>query len=104
MTEHLNSIASTLIQSTGLLLPVAFLTFRFYTDYGDPNISERRLTKIGRQFGFMVLLLAITGAFATLGLLRTPMKDYLLFLAVVTLAIYFLIYARFIYSILPDRP
>lgn len=102
MAEHLNNIASTLIQSTGLLLPVVILTFRFYTQYGDPNISETRLTNRARQIGIIILLLAITGVCSTLGLLRTSLKSPLLFGAVLSLAVFFVLYARFIYDIIPD--
>jgi len=97
---ELNDIALTLLQVTGLLLPVVFLTANFVKNEGVFNeISDERQNKLSKLFIYMVLSLSVTGLLATLGILRWSIKESLLFISVLFLASFFLMYGVFIYWI-----
>ena len=94
---ELNDIALTLLQVTGLLLPVVFLTANFVKNEGLGQFPDGVQRKMGHILVLMVFTLAITGFFATVGILRSPMKSMVLFISVCLLAIFFILYGLFIY-------
>ena len=99
-TAELNDIALTLLQVTGLLLPVVFLTANFVKNEGVFNeISDKRKNKLSKLFIYMILSLSVTGFLATLGILNWSIKESLLFISVLSLASFFLMYGVFIYCI-----
>ena len=97
---ELNDIALTLLQVTGLLLPVVFLTANFVKKEGIfDKISDKKQNKLSKLFIYMILSLSVTGFLATLGILRGSIKESLLFISVLFLASFFLMYGIFIYWI-----
>lgn len=99
-TAELNDIALTLLQVTGLLLPVVFLTANFVKNEGVLNdISDERQNKLAKLFIYMVLSLSLTGLLATLGILKWSLKESLLLASVLFLASFFLMYGIFIYRL-----
>jgi len=96
---EIDKVVLTLIQATGLLLPVIFLTVRFYVN----NTTEEALTEeIDRAkwiFKLMVACLTVTGFFATFGIFDSPLKIAAAVIAVSSLAIFFLLYGWFMYHI-----
>ena len=99
-TAELNDIALTLLQVTGLLLPVVFLTANFVKNEGVFNeISDKRKNKLSKLFIYMILSLSVTGFLATLGILNWSIKESLLVISVLSLTSFFLMYGVFIYWI-----
>jgi len=94
---ELNDIALTLLQVTGLLLPVVFLTVSFVKKEGLNQFSEGIQQNMRFVLISMISLLAITGFFATFGILRTSVKDLFIFISVLSLAAFFLLYGAFTY-------
>lgn len=97
--QELDRIILTLIQSVALLLPVVFLTFRFYLELADESISENKLFRRIRLLIIMIVALTASGLFATIGLFDIGLKPLFTRIAVLTLAIFFLIYGLFIFKI-----
>ena len=97
--RELDGIVLTLIQSVGLLLPVVFLTFRYYLEGADESISQNKLLRRLRLVITMVVLLTICGLFATIGLFDSSWKTVFTKIAVLALAFFFTIYGIFIYKI-----
>lgn len=99
MTSHtyLNEIVLTLIQATGLLLPVVLVTFRFYVNNKSSSVEAENIRNVGKVIGLMILLLSVTGFSATLGVLDLPIKRLLAFISTLSLAAFFAIYGWFIY-------
>lgn len=97
--QELDEIALTLIQSVGLLLPVVFLTFRFYLKGADESISQGKLLRRIRLLITMIVTLTVSGFFATIGLFDISLKPIFTLIAVLSLALFFLLYGAFIYRI-----
>ena len=98
--HELDKVVLALIQVTGLLLPVVFLTFRFYLRGADEDISERKLHRRLRLVVAMIIALTGTGLFATIGLLDLNIKPLLTLIAVFGLSLFFIFYGIFIYKII----
>ena len=98
--QELDKIVLTLLQVTGLLLPVVFLTFRFYLRGADESIPERKLHRRLRLVVAMIITLTVTGFCASIGLLDLSFKPYLTLIAVGALALFFIFYGVFIYKII----
>jgi|AntRauTorcE11898_2_1112593.scaffolds.fasta_scaffold18965_2 hypothetical protein len=95
-SPELDSVALTMIQAVGLLLPVVLLTFRFYINNVGESVSEDGFLDSVDTMKQMVLLLAVSGFLATVGVLDIPLKDVFVFGSTITLAFFFLLYALFI--------
>ncbi|WP_136601728.1 hypothetical protein [Salinigranum halophilum] len=95
----IDDIALTLIQSTGLLLPVVFLTFRFYLNDVGSSATERELERSAKKFVYMISALTITGFFGTISVFNFSFKPIVALISVSSLAAFFLLYGWFIYSI-----
>lgn len=97
--QELDNISLTLIQAAGLLLPVVFLTFRFYLKGADRDISRRTLMARFRVFTVMIIFLTVTGMFASIGLFDYSVKAIFVEISVLSLAFFFASYGYFIYKI-----
>lgn len=96
---EIDRVVLTLIQATGLLLPVVFLTFRFYLNEVGGSSPEEQVKKSTKRFVFMIAALTVTGFFATLGVFDWVLKPWLALIAVSSLAVFFALYGWFIYGI-----
>ena len=92
---EIDRVVLTLIQATALLLPVVFLTFRFYDD-AKPEASEVEVESAGKKFVYMIAALTVTGFFASVGILDFSLKPMFAFIATMSLAAFFLLYGWFI--------
>jgi hypothetical protein len=97
---ELNDIALTLLQATGLLLPVVFLTINFVKNEGFGDLPEYIQERIAILFLLMIGALTATGFLATIGVFESPAKSLVLFIAVCSLAIFFVLYGFFIYYLI----
>lgn len=95
---EIDRVVLTLIQATALLLPVVFLTFRFYED-AQTNYSESEKTAAAKKFVYMITTLTVAGFFVTIGVLDLALKPTFAFIATMSLATFFVIYGWFIYGV-----
>ncbi|WP_435180922.1 hypothetical protein [Halorussus sp. AFM4] len=98
--QELDQIVLALLQVTGLLLPVVFLTFKFYLRGAENSIPERKLHRRLRLVVAMIIALTVTGFCASVGLLDMSLKPHLTLIAVISLASFFILYGVFIYRII----
>lgn len=91
---ELDRVSLTLLQVTGLLFPVIFLTMSFLKREGYDEQPSQIQNKIANSFIVMVFALTSTGFTATLGILDTAIKDWILFFSVVSLLMFFMLYGR----------
>lgn len=96
---EIDTIALTLVQATALLLPVVFLSFRFYLDDAEDNTPVEELEESASRVVVMIFLLTATGLFSTIAILDFSLKPTFAFLGVSTLAVFFLMYGYFFYKI-----
>jgi len=96
---EIDQVVLTLIQATGLLLPVVFLTFRFYLNEIEGSGPEEQVEKSTKRFIYMIIALTVTGFLATLGIFDWGLKPLLASIVVLSLAIFFALYGWFIYGI-----
>ena len=94
-----NRITLTLLQVTGLLMPVAFLTFRYYLQHETGQLSQDGMDYFAKLFVFMISTLVCTGFLSTIGLFNFKFKQILISLSVLSLALFFLLYGWFLYRL-----
>ena len=92
-SSDLDSIVLTIIQAVGLLLPVVLITVSELTPQTD---KEWRRAWLFVLIVVMIISLSISGLFSTVGILRIGVRDWLAFLSILSLAVFFLSYAIFI--------
>jgi hypothetical protein len=97
--SEIDTIALTLVQATALLLPVVFLTFRFYLNDAEGNTPAKEIEDSAKRLVLMIFLLTATGFLATIAILDFSLKSTFAFFAVLTLAAFFLLYGWFFYKI-----
>ena len=99
----LNSIALTIIQAVGLLLPVVLLSLSFVDRDFTPE-EEWIIEKIEKPLVLMVYTmlstLTFSGLLATIGILETGIRSVLIFLSILSLSIFFLSYGLFFFLVL----
>jgi len=93
-----DDISLTLIQATGLLLPVVFLTLRFYLEDARGRAPESQIDKTSKRFVLMIFTLTISGFCATVALFESGFKTFLGIIAVLGLAVFFLLYGWTLYG------
>lgn len=97
--QELNRITLTLLQATGLLMPVAFLTFRYYLRHESDKLSEKGMDYFAKIFMSMITALTTTGFLSTIGLFNFWLKQTLITLSVLSLSLFFLSYGWFLYKL-----
>ncbi|WP_141212901.1 MULTISPECIES: hypothetical protein [unclassified Halorubrum] len=97
--SEVDAVALTLVQATALLLPVVFLSFRFYLDDAEGNTPAKEIEESAKRLVLMIFLLTATGFLSTIAILDFSLKPTFAFFAVLTLATFFLLYGWFFYKI-----
>lgn len=98
--SEVDTIALTLIQATALLLPVVFLSFRFYLDDAEGEAPAKEIEESAKRLVLMIFLLTATGFLSTVAVLDFSLKPTIAFFAVLSLAGFFLVYGWFFYKII----
>ncbi len=99
--SELNDIALVMLQVTGLLLPVVFLTVNFAKKEAWGRLAERERELVAKLLLVMISSLTITGLMGAIGVLELPIKTLVLVISVCSLALFFVFYGYFIYVISP---
>jgi hypothetical protein len=99
--SELNDIALVMLQVTALLLPAVFLTMNFVKEDGLDSLRDSEIETIGNLLIIMIFSLTVTGFTASIGVLDTQLKDIILFVSVISLALFFVAYGWFVKVISP---
>lgn len=99
--SELNDIALVMLQMTALLLPAVFLTMNFVKKDAWNKLKIKQKDIVGKLLIIMISSLTITGFTASIGVLESPVKTFVLFISVFFLALFFVSYGYFIYVISP---
>ncbi len=91
----LREIGLVLLQVTGLMLPVVFLTAQFIERESE-SLSDATKEKMSTVLLYMIGSLTATGALSSIGLLETGIRDVFVFFGVLFLTAFFILYGTFI--------